>query len=113
MISVPKDSMRSRPSLDGIELADGAWQFDPQRYRSFLRERTGIDPGGELTGADCYRIGNRLEAFIEDRRRRGEWEASLVETEPEVDTLDEIAELARLFRQCHARHVEGHEQPTV
>lgn len=87
--------------FDGLELSDSEWRLDPDRYRRFVDALTGIEPSAELSPADCYRIGARLEGFIEQHRRRDEWAPTLVESYPEVDSLEEIVWLARFFRECH------------
>jgi hypothetical protein len=62
---------------------------------------TGIDVEGDLSAPDCYRIGNRLEAFIAERRREGEWTEALVDEYPDVGSVAEIVGLARFVRECH------------
>ena len=52
---------------------------------------TGIALTEGLSGADCCRIGNLLEAFVAERKRDGEWN----------DSLEEIVTLAQFLRTCY------------
>lgn len=101
MIRIPPDTTRTGPSTDGLDLSADEWRLDPDHYRAFIEVTTGIVVSNEPVASDCYRIGNRLEALIEERRRRDEWTPALVEEYPDVDSLDEIVGLARFFRRCH------------
>jgi hypothetical protein len=93
--------------LAGFELSGSAWRLDLDFYRGFIESVTGISPGENPSGSDCYRIGNRIEAFIEEKRRAGEWTNELVESYPEIDSLRQIHWLARFFRQCHEQRLEA------
>lgn len=83
------------------------WHLDPDQYREFIETVTGIAPPDEPTASDCYRIGNRIEAFVEEHHRLDEWTPDLVEEYPDVDSLAEILGLARFFRRCHDCRVDG------
>ena len=101
MIQIERSDARPLPSAEGIQAADDEWRLDPSKYRAFTDSVTGIALTGELSGADCYRIGNRLEAFIAERKRDGEWTDALVEQYPDVASLAEIVALAQFLRRCH------------
>lgn len=100
-IGISPEPSRSPPDLDGFDAADDEWRLDPERYRRFVESATGLSPGADLSASDCYRIGNRLEGFIEERTRAGEWTDSLTEEYPDVESLEEVVGLARFFRRCH------------
>jgi len=106
MIRVLPDTPWSGPSTRGLELSPDEWRLDPGRYREFVEAAIGIRLTDEPTASDCYRIGNRLEALVEERRRRGEWTPDLVEAFPDVESLAEIVGLARFFRRCHECRLE-------
>lgn len=101
MISISPPSPRPASSYDGLELTETRWRLDPEEYSEFVKTVTGVTVTGNLSASDCYRIGNRLEGFIEERMRRDEWRAALVEEHPDVESLEEIRCLARFFRRCH------------
>jgi hypothetical protein len=107
MLSIAPDAPRTGPSREGLDLSGAEWHLDVERYRPFVEATTGIRPTESLSAAECYRIGNRLEALIEERRRHGEWTPALVEEYPVVESLEEILAVARFFRQCHACHREA------
>lgn len=106
MIRIPPASAWTGPSTAGLDLSASEWHLDPDRYREFIETATGIAVSDDPTASDCYRIGNRLEALIEERRRRGEWTPALVESYPDVESLSEIVGLARFFRRCHDCRLE-------
>jgi len=87
--------------LDGFEVTESVWRLDLDHYRGFIQSVTGTSPTQDLSASDCYRIGNRLEAFIDENQRAGEWTEELAEGYSEVDSLRQIYWLARFFRQCH------------
>jgi hypothetical protein len=87
--------------VDGFDYSASTWRFDADRYGEFIAAVTGIDPGDDLSATDCYRLGNRIEAFIDERRRRGEWTPALLDDYPDVDSLEQVHWLARFFRHCH------------
>lgn len=103
-IRVVPDAVWSDPAIDGLDVSDSEWRLDIDQYRDFIETATGISPTDNLSASDCYRIGNRLQALVEDRKRRGEWDSPLVEEYPDVESLDEFVWLARFFRACHACH---------
>lgn len=102
MIRISPSTTQSAPAVGSIEVADDEWRLDPTRYRQFITETTGYTVTADPCPSECYRIGNRLEAFVEERKRAGEWSLALVDGYPEVESLDEIIGLARFFRECHA-----------
>ena len=106
MIRITPDTAWRGPSVDGLDLSADEWRIDPDRYWEFVEAATGIRLSDEPTASDCYRIGNRLEALVEERRRRGEWTPALVEGYPDVESLAEVVGLARFFRQCHECRLE-------
>lgn len=106
MIRIPPASAWTGPSTAGLDLSASEWQLDPDRYREFIEAATGIAVSDDPTAPDCYRIGNRLEALIEERRRQDEWTPTLVESYPDVESLPEIVGLARFFRRCHDCRLE-------
>ncbi|MFB6360261.1 MAG: hypothetical protein ABEH59_02955, partial [Halobacteriales archaeon] len=89
------------------EVSSGEWRLQVDRYQTFLAQATGIAPADGLSSSDCYRIGNRLQALVEEKKRNGEWSPELVEAYPDVETLQEILWLARFFRACHDCHGAG------
>lgn len=101
MIRVQPDTTRNDPMIPGLEVTDDEWILQLDEYRQFISETTGIKVDESPSAEDCYRIGNRLEAFIDKRRRAGEWTEDLVKEYPDVDNLEEITWLARFFRTCH------------
>ena len=98
-------SSSSAPNEDvaGFEVTESGWRLDIDYHRGFIESVTGISPSQNLSASDCYRIGNRLEAFIDESKRAGEWTEELVENYSEVDSLRQIYWLARFFRQCHEK----------
>lgn len=101
MIHIAPETPRSTPAIEGLVVTDGVWKLDIARYESFVETTTGISVDDSLSGADCYRIGNRLEALVTEHQQTGEWTPALVETYPDVGSLGEIVGLARFFRECH------------
>jgi hypothetical protein len=101
VIETPRSSSVPDEDLAGFELSDSVWRLELDRYVDFIESVTGISPTRDPAAADCYRIGNRLEAFIDERRRAGEWTHALVEQYAAIDALGQIYWLARFFRQCH------------
>ena len=81
--------------------------MNPDDYREFIESITGISPSERLSPSECYRIGNRLEAFIDQCRRDGAWTDELIEGYPDVDSLEQIYPLARFFRQCHEQCLDA------
>jgi len=106
MLSIPPPESRLAPALDGLHVSADEWRLDTTRYAAFVELVTGIRPTEHLNAADCYRIGNRLEAFVEERKREGEWNAALVADLPDVESLEEVIALARFFRHCHDCRLE-------
>ena len=87
--------------LAGFEVADSVWRLDLDYYRGFIESVTGISPDRNPSASDCYRIGNRLEAFIDEKQRAAEWTEDLTEDYSEMDSLRQVYWLAQFFRQCH------------
>lgn len=106
-IRISPDTPRAGPSADGLDLSTSGWHLDASRYREFVETVTGIRLSDEPTASDCYRIGNRIEAFVEERHRLDEWTSDLVEEYPDVDSLGEILGLARFFRRWHDCRLDG------
>lgn len=106
-IHVTPEVLRTDPELRGLDISASEWRLDTEEYRAFIQAVTGISPTDGLSTTDCYRIGNRLQALIEERKRRGEWDRSLVETYSDVESLEEFVWLARFFRACHDCHDAG------
>jgi hypothetical protein len=107
MISISPDTSRSVPSLKGLDVTESEWRLDISEYDQFIESATGIAVGKTPSAAECYRIGNRLEALIEDYQQTGEWER-LQREYPAIESSDELVGLARFFRQCHDCRVEEH-----
>ena len=93
------------PELDGFDDDGSAWRLDLDRYGAFVAAVTGIRPTADCAAGTCYRVGNRLEAFVAEKQDAGEWTPALVEQHAAVDSLDQIYALARFFRHCHETHV--------
>lgn len=85
-----------------IRIKDGRWQVDVERYAPFIREVTGISVSGGLSGNDCYRIGNRMQGFIEDMKGDDEWNSEAISSYPVVSSTEEVFWLSEFFRECHA-----------
>jgi hypothetical protein len=100
-IRIEPGGIRTSPEIEGLEVSDGEWQLHVDRYQDFIQESTGISPSDGLSASDCYRIGNRLQALIEERKRLDEWEPPLVGKYPDINSLEEFLWLARFFRACH------------
>lgn len=106
MIRISPSTTHSAPAVGNIEVTDDEWRLDPTRYRAFIAETTGYSVADDPHPSECYRIGNRLEAFVEERKRAGEWSPELVDSYPDVESLDEMLGLARFFRECHTCRLE-------
>ncbi|MFC6764468.1 hypothetical protein [Natrinema soli] len=100
-ISVTADAVWSDPAIEGLEVFDAEWRLNVDRYLNFIETATGISPNGEISASDCYRIGNRLYALVEERKRHEEWDSSLVEEYPDIKSLKEFLWVARFFLICH------------
>ena len=100
-IWVSADPVWTDPSIQGLEVSDAEWHLDVARYRHFIEEAAGIDPTDPISTAACYRIGNRLQALVEDHKRNDEWEPALVEEYPDVASLEGFLWVARIFQRCH------------
>ncbi len=107
MIELSAEALGRVPSVDGVERESGTVRFDPAAHRAFVEAATGIDPAGDLSPAECYLIGNRLEALVDERTRTGEWETGTAPApdHPGIESLTDVVGLARLFRAYHAEHV--------
>ncbi|MFB6167678.1 MAG: hypothetical protein ABEJ43_02400 [Haloferacaceae archaeon] len=112
-LAIPRPSPPPDADLDGFDADESTWRLNLDRYGAFVAAVTGIRPGADVTAADCYRIGNRLEAFIAERKRTDDWTAALVEEYPDVDSLDQIHALARFFRHCHTACLTGAPAPSA
>lgn len=106
-ICIVPDAVWRTPEIDGLDVSDDEWQLDVSQYWDFIQAATGISPDGGLSPSDCYRIGNRIQALVEERKRHDEWEPALVESYPDVSSLDEFLWVARFFRACHDCHDAG------
>ncbi len=106
-IETTRSSRVPDEDLPGFEVTESVWRLDIDSYRDFIESVTGISPDRNLSASDCYRIGNRLEAFIDETRRAGRWTEDLVEGYSEVDSLRQIYWLARFFRQRHEQCLEA------
>ena len=51
--------------------------------------------------------GSRIEGFIAERQAAGEWNESLIEAYPDIESLAEIEALALFFRTCQADREQG------
>jgi hypothetical protein len=100
-ISVVPDTVRTDPEIDGLDISDSEWRLDVDRYREFVAAATGISPADGLSASDCYRIANRIDALVEERKRHDEWRPALVEEYPDVDSLEAFLWVGRFFRACH------------
>jgi hypothetical protein len=109
-IETTRSSSVPEEDLDGFEVTESAWQLNLDHYRDFIESVTGISPNRNLSPSDCYRIGNRLEGFIDENQQTGKWTEDLVESYSEVDSLRQIYWLARFFRQCHEQCLEARYQ---
>ena len=98
---VTPDAVWTDPDIDGLEVSDTEWRLDVDRYGDFLVEATGIPPAEGLSASDCYRMGNRLQALIEERKRQDKWGPALVEAYPDVESLETFVWVARFLRACH------------
>lgn len=101
MIRIDPPPGRPPPTITGLTVEEDVWKFDPEPYHRFIEEATDIQVPANLTATDCYRIGNRLEALIEEAHRQDRWNRRLIEQYPTVTSLDEIVGLAHVFRTCH------------
>lgn len=98
---ISRYEVRPDTSLRGFELSDDEWRLDTDAYRNFIESVTGMGVSDGLSASQCYRIRNRLEAFMVDRRRRGEWTENLTREFPDIESLDEVVELAKFFRELY------------
>ena len=89
---------RSPASLD---LSVSRSRLGIEYFDEFVKAVTGITLTSDLDAADCHRIGNRLEAFVEEKRRRDEWDLDLLDDYPALDSVEQVYLLARFFRTCH------------
>lgn len=105
MIRIDPATARPPPAISGLTVEGDRWEFDPDPYHAFIKEATGIDFPDDPTATDCYRIGNRLEALIEEAQRHDQWNSAFVDQYPTVSTLNEIVGLARFFRRCHESYL--------
>lgn len=100
-ISIVPDTVWSDPGIEGLDVSDDEWRLNVGRYQEFIEQVTGISVGDRLSATNCYRIGNRLQAHIGERKRDGEWNSSLVSSYPDIESLEEFVWIARFFRACH------------
>jgi hypothetical protein len=112
MLSAPALDSRPDAPIEGLEVTDTEWSLDTDRYRPFIESVTGVRVDGEVSASDCYRIGNRLEGLIDERRRQDRWTADLVAELPVVESREEVLWLARFFRHCHDCCLETGEPPS-
>lgn len=107
IIHVVPAAVWSDPAIEGLEISDSEWRLDIGRYQEFIEAATGLSPSDGLSASDCYRIGNRLQALVEEHKRQNDWDSTLVESYPDVESLEEFVWLARFFRACHDCHGAG------
>lgn len=100
-IRVPADLAWADPSIEGLDASGEDWYLNVARYQEFIREAAGIDPMNGISVSDCYRIGNRLQALIEQHKREQEWKPELIKDYPDVESLEEFLWIARFFETCH------------
>jgi len=103
MIRISSGDVPRASSFSGLYADDDEWCLEPSEYRAFTESVTGIPLTEDLAAADCYRIGNRLEAFVAERQREGEWTDTLLEAYPDVESREEVVAVARFLRTCHER----------
>jgi hypothetical protein len=101
MMQIETDAHREYRSRPGLRITDGVWQLDADYYEPFIEAATGISVSDDISPSECYRIGNSLESFIEDRKAKEEWNTEVVKSYPVVESLEEIFWVARFFRECH------------
>lgn len=106
-IRVTADPVWSDPAIKGLEISDTEWNLNVDRYQDFIREAAGIDPTNGISVSDCYRIGNRFQALVEEYKRDDEWGPALVEEYPDVESLEEFLWMARFFQNCHKCNEPG------
>ena len=106
-VAVTPKSVWTDPDVEGLDVSGDEWRLDVERYQEFLVETTDVSPADELSASDCYRIGNRLQALVEKHKQQGEGESGLVESHPDVESLEAVLCLARVFRACHDCHDAG------
>ena len=94
------------PTPRGFTIDDGTWQCDIARFDNFLAAVGGVEGSPECEG-DCYVAGSRIERFIAESQAAGEWNESLIEAYPDVESLAEIEALALFFRTCQADREQG------
>lgn len=94
------------PTPRGFTVDDGTWRCDTARFEHFLAAVGGVEGSLECEG-DCYVAGSRIEGFIAERQAAGEWNESLTEAYPDVESLAEIEALALFFRTCQADREQG------
>lgn len=92
--------------LEALEWSGSGVQSVLEHYAAFIEAVTGMTPSSDLSAEDCYRIGNRIEAFVEERHRAGEWDETVVDGYPVVESRAEVLALARFLRRCHEERVE-------
>jgi hypothetical protein len=93
-------------SLEAVERSELDVRLAVDRYAAFIEAVTGITPDEDPSADDCYRIGNRIEAFVEERHRAGEWDETVVDAYPVVESRSEMLALARLFRRWHEERID-------
>ena len=109
MIHISPETPLSTPAVEGLATTASGWELDVWHYESFIEAATGLDVDEDLSAADCYRIGNRLEALVTEHRQHGEWTDAVTERYPDVESREEILGLARFFRECHDCHLDATE----
>jgi hypothetical protein len=95
------ETVRTDPEIAGLEVSETEWRLDVERYQEFVAAATGISPAEGLSASDCYRIGNRLQALVEEHKQQAGGESALVGAYPTVESLEEFLWVARVFRACH------------
>lgn len=97
-LCVTPDTLRSAPSVAGLDVSESEWRLDLTEYETFIEAVTGIAVGPDLSDSDSYRIRNRLEALVAERYRTGEWPTVVREACSGTMSPEDVVELARFFR---------------
>lgn len=84
----------------GMTVTDDEWALDVDEHRAFLEAVTGTRLPPDPDAADCYRVGNRLEGFIEEHAG-DPWPPTPEAAAATVDDWSDVHWLADFFRACH------------
>jgi hypothetical protein len=108
-LTIAAPSSRPAESVGGLEVSGCEWRLDPERYRAFIQQVTGTTVDEDISPGECYRIGNLIEGFVDERRRSGEWTPECIRNYPDVTSREEVLSLARFFRHCHEQRAAATE----